>query len=164
MITDLRSHEKGFTLIEILIAIVLLGLAVTAIVSSNAAFTQATAQARQLSMAEFLVEQIRELTAILPITDPQSGTDVFGPEEAGIALYDDVDDFDGAVFSPAIDSQRRELTDFSGYSQAVTVENVFTNNFQQVVADGSSDFVRVTIRILYQNNELTKASWIRSSD
>ncbi len=154
----------GFTLIEVLIVVVLLGLAMAAIVASNVAFTQATAQAAQLSTAEFLIEQIRELTALLPARDPQTSKEVFGPEEADIVSYDDIDDFDGAVFNPVIDCQRRQLTGFSDYGQIVTVENVNASNFQQVVADHSSDFIRVTIKILYGNCEIMSTSWIRSAD
>lgn len=142
MPSKICSFKKGFTLIEILIVVVLLGMAMAAIVASNVAFTQATAQAAQLSTAEFLIEQIRELTALL--------------------LYNDVDDFNGAVFNPPIDCQQRQLTDFSDYSQAVTVENLSAN--LQPGPDPNSPFVRVTVRILYQNNEITKASWIRSAD
>ncbi|MGB8226792.1 MAG: type II secretion system protein [Sedimentisphaerales bacterium] len=157
--------SKGFTLIEILAAVMLLGLAIATIVASNIAYTQATAQAVQLSTAEFLVEQIRELTVQLPMRDPNSGTAVFGPEEAGVALYDDVDDFDGASFKPPIDCQRKPLTDFSDYRQAVTVENVSDSNFLQTVPDyPSRDFVRVTVRILYKNSEITRMSWIRSNN
>jgi hypothetical protein len=54
------------------------------------------------------------------------------------------------------------LTGFTGYSQTVTVENVSVNNFQQVVADHSSDFIRITVRVLYNNSEIIKTSWIRS--
>jgi len=142
MPSKICSFKKGFTLIEILIVVVLLGMAMAAIVASNVAFTQATAQAAQLSTAEFLIEQIRELTALL--------------------LYDDVDGFNGEVFNPPIDCQQRQLTDFSDYSQAVTVENLSAN--LQPGPDPNSPFVRVTVRILYQNNEITKASWIRSAD
>jgi len=156
--------SKGFTLVEILAAVVLLGLAIAAIVSSNIAYTQATAQAVQFSTAEFLIEQIRELTAQLPMRDPNSGTAVFGPEEAGVGLYDDVDDFDGASFNPPIDCLRKQLTDFSDYSQAVTVENVSDSNFLQTAADHSSDFVRVTVRIFYQNGEITRMIWMRNND
>jgi prepilin-type N-terminal cleavage/methylation domain-containing protein len=143
MPSKICSFKKGFTLIEILIVVVLLGMAMAAIVASNVAFTQATAQAAQLSTAEFLIEQIRELTALLP--------------------YNDVDGFNGAVFNPPIDCQQRQLTDFSDYSQAVTVENL-SANLQPAGPDPNSPFVRVTVRILYQNNEITKASWIRSAD
>lgn len=136
--------SKGFTLVEILAAVMLLGLAIAAIVASNIAYTQATAQAVQLSTAESLIEQIRELMAL--------------------PLYSDVNGFNGTVFNPPIDCQQRQLTDFSDYSQAVTVENVNANNFQQTVADPCSDFVRVTVRILYRNGEITRMSWIRSND
>ena len=128
---------------------VLLGVAIAAIVGSNAAFTQQTAQAGQTSTAEFLVEQIRELTALLPVSDPNGG-----------GVYN----FDGAAFNPPIDSRQRQLVGFSGYSQTVTVENVSVNNFQQTVADYSSDFVRVTVKIFYNNSEITKTCWIRSVD
>ena len=158
--------KNGFTLVEILVAVVLLALAITAIVASNAAYTQATSQAVQFSTAGFLVEQIRELSALFPMRDPVTGIAFFGPEpgEISIALYDDVDDFDGAVFSPPIDSQRKPLTDFADYSQSVTVQNVSKTNFRQTVADNSSDFVRVTVRIFYKNSEITNTSWIRSAN
>ena len=119
----------------------LLGIAIAAIVGSNSAFTQATAQAGQLSTAEFLAEQIRELTAMI--------SDLSGLEA-----------LDGAVYDPVIDSQSRQLTGFTGYSQTITVENVSVNNFEQ--ADPGSDFVRITVRVLYNNSEITKISWVRS--
>ncbi|MDD5135001.1 MAG: type II secretion system protein, partial [Phycisphaerae bacterium] len=106
------EYKNGFTLVEVLIAVMLLGIAIAAIVGSNSAFTQATAQAGQLSTAEFLSEQIRELTAMV--------SDIDGLEA-----------LDGAVYDPVIDSRGRELTGFDGYSQMVTVENVSVNNFEQ---------------------------------
>ena len=126
-----------------MIAVVLLGIAIAAIVGSNSAYTQATAQAGQLSTAEFLTEQVRELTAM-------------------ISDINDIEALDGAVYNPVIDSQSRQLTGFGGYSQTVTVENVTANDFQLVVADGSSHFVRITVRVLYNNSEIIKTSWIRS--
>ena len=48
-------------------------------------------------LAEFLIEQIRELTTLLPVIDEDETTTTLGPEtgEAALADYDDVDDFDG---------------------------------------------------------------------
>jgi prepilin-type N-terminal cleavage/methylation domain-containing protein len=141
-----KIKNNGFTLIEILIAVVLLGIAIAAIVGSNAAFTQQTAQAGQLSTAEFLIEQIRELTALLP-SDPNQSNNIYS--------------FDGDVFNPPIDSQQRPLTNFSAYSQTVTVDYVSATNFQQTVADNGSDFVRITVKILYNGSEISQARWIR---
>jgi len=160
----INRYKNAFTLIEILAVLILLGLAIAAVVGSNAAITQSTAMTVQLSTSEFLIEQIRELSAIMPIRDPLSGAAYFGPEpsETGIALFDDVDDFDGFISSPPVDSQRRLLSDYSDYKQTVTVENVSPTNFQTVVADNSSDFVRVTVKVYYKNSEIAKMSWIRA--
>ena len=142
----LKNNVGGFTLIEILVAVVLLGIAIAAIVGSNAAFTQQTAQAGELSTAEFLIEQIRELTALMPVSDPNQAN-----------IYS----FDGDTFNPPIDSQQRQLVNFSAYSQVVTVDYVSPTNFQQTVADNSSDFVRITVKILYNGSEISQAKWIR---
>jgi hypothetical protein len=125
-----------------LIAVVLLGIAIAAIVGSNVTFTQATAQAGQLSTAEFLAEQIRELTATIRNIDDIKTLELEGP------------------YNPVIDSQGRPLTGFDGYSQTVTVENVSVNDFQ--TPDPDSDFIRVTVSVLYNGSEITKISWIRS--
>ena len=160
---DARYHN-GFSLIEVLVAIVLVGLAIVALVAANRSFTIANATGADLSTAEFLIEQIRELTAMLPVTDPQTGTDIFGPEaaETSLAAYDDLDDFDNATFSPPISADRSTLNDFAAFSQQVAVENVNAGNFDQVVSDHSSSFVRVTVRLLLNSKEISSASWIRA--
>jgi len=73
----------------VLIAVVLVGLAITALLVANSSFTIANGAGTDLSTAEFLIEQIRELTAMLPVIDPQSSTTTFGPEETNLADYDD---------------------------------------------------------------------------
>ena len=91
--------SDGFTLIEVLIAILLVGLAIVSLVSANGSFTQANGAGVELSTAEFLIEQIRELSAVLDVIDPDTGIATFGPEASEtLADYDDLDDFHGAVF------------------------------------------------------------------
>ena len=153
---------KGFSLIEVLIAVVLIGLAITALLTASGSFTITNGAGVDLSTAEFLVEQIRELTALLPVTDPQTGIATFGAEEAGLALYDDLDDFDGKIFSPPIDAGRNVLNDFAAFSQRVVVENVNPANFEQVVIDHGSSFVRVTVKVFLNAKEVNSMSWIRA--
>ena len=159
-----RNSKKGFTLVEVLIAAVLIGFAIAALLASNSAFTSANAGGINLSTAEFLIEEIRELTACLDAVDPESETDVWGIEsdETSVADYDDLDDFDGASFSPPIDVSCAQLADFSAFTQQVTVENVFPGQFETVVADHSSDFVRVTVTIFLNNRQVDSANWIRA--
>ena len=157
------KYYSGFSLIEVLIAILLVGLAVASLVAANAAFTIANGAGTDMSTAEFLFEQIRELTALLPVIDPQTELATFGPESGEtLASYDDLDDFDGASFSPPISADRIVLNNFAGYSQQITVENVSASNFEQVVSDHSSSFVRVTVKVLLNSKEICSTSWLRA--
>jgi prepilin-type N-terminal cleavage/methylation domain-containing protein len=163
------NYKSGFTLIEVLIAILFVGLAIASLVGANMAFTQANGVGADMTTAEFLSEQIRELTAMLPVSEQPSGTTwtTFGPEEGSVALYDDLDDFDGAsgtgsIFSPPIDANKAPLTDFAAFSQKVVVENVNASNFEQAIADRGSNFVRVTVTVSMNSRPIITTSWLRT--
>ncbi|MFA5554503.1 MAG: type II secretion system protein [Phycisphaerae bacterium] len=158
-----HTRSGGFSMIEVLIAIMLVGIAVVSIVASSGSLTQVNAAGAELSTAEFLIEQIRELTDLLPVKDPQTPNN-FGPE-AGESLinYDDVDDFHNpAGFKPPISANRQVLTDFAAYSQQVIVEYVHQNDFSLVDDTRTSNFVRVTVKVLLNGNEISSASWLRT--
>jgi len=155
-------NKKAFTLIEVLIAAVLVGLAIASLLVANSSLTRLNGTGTNLSTAEFLIEQIKELTATLPVVDPESGTDLFGKEETMLAEYDDLDDFDGCTFSPPIDADRHVLSNFVGFSQSITVRNVNAANFEQVVPNHSSNFVRITVTVFLNSQKLIQNSWIRA--
>jgi len=155
--------KTGFTLVEVLVAVILVGLAIACLLAASTSFTNTNAAGLDLSTAEFLSEQIRELTALLPAVDPNTGTDLFGPEEAALADYDDLDDFDGASFSPPINADRQPLSNFAAFTQQVTVENVNAADFEQVVGDHTSDFVKVTVTVSLNTREISSTSWLRAS-
>ncbi len=158
-------YEGGFSLIEVLVAIVLVGLAIASLVAANISFTKANAAGTKLSTAEFLLEQVQELTVMLPVVDPNTGMSTFGPEadETVLADYDDLDDFDGLAFSPPISADRATLNDFAAFTQQVTVENVSAGDFEQIVADHGSYFVRVTVKVLLNSEEIISADWVRAT-
>jgi type II secretory pathway pseudopilin PulG len=155
-------RTKGFTFVEVLFAILLVGLAIASLLGANAAFTQANGAGTDLSTAEFLLEQIKELTATLPVIDPETETGTFGPEEAALTAYDDLDDFDGATFSPPVTADRATLNEFAAFTQQVTVENVSPSDFALTVTDHGSSFVRVTVNVLKNSKEICSAGWIRA--
>lgn len=158
-------YEGGFSLIEVLVAIVLVGIAIASLVAANISFTKANAAGTELSTAEFLLEQVKELTVMLPVVDPNTGMSTFGPEagETVLADYDDLDDFDGLAFSPPISADRATLNNFAAFTQQVTVENVSAGDFEQIVADHGSYFVRVTVKVLLNSEEIISADWVRAT-
>jgi type II secretory pathway pseudopilin PulG len=136
------SIENAFSLIEVLIATILVGLAIVALIAANSSFTKANAAGTELSTAEFLIEQIRERTALV--------------DYAGLYA------FDGVSFSPPISAGGEVLSHFAAFSQQVTVVNVSASDFEQVVDDGSSDFIRVTVKVLLNSRQICSTSWIRA--
>ena len=158
-----KKTRSGFTLLEALIATVLIGIAVVAMLASNGAFTKVNAAGLNLSNAEFLIEQIREMMATLPVIDPETGDLAFGAEEASLADYDDLDDFDDKSFSPPVDINRSEMADLSGFTQHIIVSNVSHSNLESTQANHSTNIVRVTVAILLNGSEVTSSSWIRTN-
>jgi prepilin-type N-terminal cleavage/methylation domain-containing protein len=138
--------KAGFSLIEVLVAIILVGIAIAALVAAGSSFTRANAAGAELATAEFLVEQIRELTAMLP--------------------YDDLDDFVGVdgvrSFCPPIGADRTVLNDFAAFTQKVTVKNVSESDLEQVVGYHSR-FVRVSVEVSLNSRPISSVSWIRAN-
>jgi len=149
-----------------MISVVLVGLSVTALVVASNSFTTANGAGADLSTAEFLIEQIRELTTLLPVADPDVGAwTALGPEadEPNLAGYNDVDDFDGASFCPPISASKTVLADFADWRQQITVDKLNPSNFNQVWADNTgSSFVRVTVHVSLNGEQVSSASWVRA--
>ena len=129
----------GFTLIEAMIATLLVGIAVVSLMVSSQAFSSVNSAGINLSTAEFLIEEVRERTATVE--------------------FDNLAAFAG-TYSPPEDIEGNQLTDFAAFSQQVTVQNVSPSDF--TVPQAGSDFARVTVAILLNSSQITSASWIRA--
>ena len=171
------SLRRGFTLIEAALVTVIVGVGVLSIVQAEQAYHQQNDIAGRMGTALLLANEIRELTMGLPQRDPIGGASHWGPEsgELTVADYDDLDDFDGSqgtgtTISPPINALRQPLTNMTGWSQVVTVENVLDGNVSSSTAapDGSTSVMRITCRVLYQQpgkpvaTEITRLTWLRS--
>jgi prepilin-type N-terminal cleavage/methylation domain-containing protein len=136
--------KHGFTLIEVLIAILLVGLAIASLVVANSSFTKANAAATDLSTAEFLIEQVRERSISVNYDDLRG-----------------LEHFNGVPFSPPISADGGSLNDFAAFSEQITVENVSASNFEQPGANDSG-FIKVTVKVFLNSKEISSASWLRA--
>jgi type II secretory pathway pseudopilin PulG len=134
-----RNYNSGFTLPEVLIAVLFVGLAIASLVAANGSFTRANSEGMALSRARFLFEQIKELTVL---TD-----------------YDDLNGLDGAVFSPPIGVDGNVLSGFSAFSQQISVEYVNAWDFEPT-GGAVSDFARVTVEVSLNSRQISSMSWI----
>jgi prepilin-type N-terminal cleavage/methylation domain-containing protein len=137
---------RGFTLIEVLFAVLLVGLSIAGLTAANYAYSQANGAAVDISTAEYLAEQIRELTATKSV--------------------DEINAFRGSgtgwrtAITPPIDAGENALAAFSAYSQQMKVEPLQAD--LSTPGGGTSSFFRVTVRILKGNREISSSSWIRA--
>ncbi len=137
-------NKQGFTLIEVLVAIIIVGIALVSLIAANSSFTTTNGYGVELSTSEFLIQQIREMTTL--------------------TAYSDLHNFDDPnPICPPVNANGEDLAEFGAFSQQITVENVSASDFQTVVADGSTPFVRVTVTIRLNSKPVSSASWIRAS-
>jgi type II secretory pathway pseudopilin PulG len=144
-VKPLKRRNTGFTLIEALIAAMLIGLAIAALVSSSGAFTMYNAAGLDLSTSEFLIEEIRELTAPVAF--------------AGLGA------FDGQVYNPPREADNlvdTRMPEFAAYTQHVTVEYVNATDLTHIWTSGPKDFRRITVTISKNGQTITSTSWIRA--
>lgn len=167
--------RRGFTLIEASMTTMIIGVAFVAVMQLFAACTQQNRVGENLTTAMLLAENIQETMAGLPFDDPAYGASSFGPEAGQtLAGFDDVDDFDGLVCSPPIDSFRRPIPAMSQFTQSVSVLPVYPTQLSSNSDLSSSEIpkgtytgaVRVTVRIMYADAgdtpvEIFRTSWIR---
>jgi len=137
-----KNCQVGFTLVEVLLAVIFVGLALASLVAGNRAFTQANAIANEMSTAEFLTEQIRERTRL-----------------AFFENLDD-DDFEG-TYSPPIDAKGDPLPDFAAYRQKVTVGYVENTDFTKET-NSTSRFKKIKVEIYRGTRKISETSWIRA--
>jgi Tfp pilus assembly protein PilV len=130
----------GFTLVEVLVAVLLVGLAIASLVATSGAFTIKNGAAVDLSTAEFLIEEIRERTAMMG--------------------FDELAAMKEAIYCPPIDVNGEQLEDFGVFGQQVRVECVGGADLDEITE--SSDFVRVTVTITKNGRPISSASWIRA--
>jgi MSHA pilin protein MshD len=140
-------HNRGLTLIEIVIAIVVIGLTVPVLTRNWFDVTRSSVRSETLydavSYGEQLMEEIKSKRFDEQLEPPWTPANLFGARrsnegnEATRALYDDVDDYDGL-----------NETLSSGLRGAVRVEYVnMTGSAWQTVAGDETDFKRVTVTV-----------------
>jgi|TARA_B110000495_G_C22831848_1_gene485336 type II secretory pathway pseudopilin PulG len=167
------SSRRGFTLVETGLAIIIVSTAMLAMLGANESFSKQNYWGERAAQAARLGGEIRERTMVLTMADPVTGTETWGPEfgEATVADWDDIDDYDGLDISGwastgPIDSAGSVIPGMSQWRQAVRVQSVDPTNLAVVVANGSSEAVRVTVDVYWLDQPsspgelMTTVTWV----
>jgi MSHA pilin protein MshD len=135
-------RESGATLIELIVAIVVVSIAASAVLGVLSSTAGRSADAMVLSQAAAIAEAYLEEISLKSFADPD-GID----GEATRAAYDDVDDYAGLVDSGARDQFGAALPALAQYT--VTVAVAPSAGLAGVPA---ADAARIDVRVTYPGN------------
>lgn len=147
-------NKKGFTLIEVVMIIVILGIIMPGIMLyfitgvKDSAIPQRRTTA--IFLAEALMEEIKskrwdEVTTINATCS--NATAVLGSDAEGRSTYDDIDDFNGLSNTPPQNSQGANMTDYQGFTQQATVIYVDAADLNVAAAAPPTCYKRILVRI-----------------
>ena len=169
MIIDLKNltptrRSGGFTLAEVLMATVVMGVGMAAIMGALRSGTQINAGASDMSQGVFLAQELRECMGNLPFsdTDQEHQENPPGLDEASISYADDLDDYNHQTFCPPVNSMGDLLANMSRWSQTVDITWKNDNNIAAGVSDGASDTAYVKVTIRHDGEVVLTTGWIVS--
>ncbi len=106
-----KGSRSGFTLLETMMALVIIGVGVLAFVDAQASFSRTNAWSSQAATGMLLANEVREMSRRLPRHDPVTGLTLIGSGASAVvsgwgresgeitaADIDDLDDLDGVRF------------------------------------------------------------------
>ena len=96
MIQSIKTNQFGVTLVELVVSIVVLAIASSAIVRLSSTLTERSADPMIQYQAIAIAESYLAEVLLKPYLDPDTGT-VCPAAEASRALYDNVCDYDGVI-------------------------------------------------------------------
>ena len=158
-----KSTRGGFTLIEAMVAIGVIGTGVAALFVSLQSGTKVNGAATEMTHAVFLGQEIREWTLKLPFIDPDEGDQGNPPGPDGsdpLTFVDDLDDLMDVTFGPPRDGRGVAIANMPNWSQAIGMTWRDPNDLSTAVANGASDVVRVEVEVRNNNQPVYTTSWI----
>lgn len=162
-LTTTRRGLGGFTLIEIVVATVLIGLALVAMMASAGSNTRVNDAGTKLTQGTFLAQEIREWSLSLPFRDQDPGDlgKPPGPDGSDPQVWvDDLDDLMNVTYCPPRDGQGYAIATLPAWSQTITMTWRDPNNLSNTVSDGTSEVIYVNVDVKHRNNLVVSSRWL----
>jgi MSHA pilin protein MshD len=113
-----RRRQAGVTLIELVVAITIIAIAVSAVMGAMSAITSRSADAMVQQQAVAIAQAYLEEVLQRPVVDP----DGIEPE-TGRGTFDDVDDYNGLTDTGARDQFNNAINALATYNVSIAVSS-----------------------------------------
>jgi prepilin-type N-terminal cleavage/methylation domain-containing protein len=160
---DESGCRAGFSLVEVMIATVLVGIGVASLMIATKSGTQVNAAGREITRATYLAQEVREWTLKLPFSDQDPadmdsppGPDGSDPQD----FVDDLDDLMDISYSPPRDASGQPISGMQEWSQHITLEWKNPDSLTTTVYPGFSDVIRVTVTVACCGRDVLTTGWL----
>jgi len=156
--TAFGAARSGFSLLEAVIAMVLVGLVLLAALHVLGGTTQSTCHTARSGTGLLLAEALMAEVLAADYADPDQ-TPLFGPEpgESGTGRegFDDLDDYHDWSDSPPTEPDGSAMTGFDGWTRTVTVEYADPNDPMETIPTDEG-IKRITVAATYAGKPMAE--------
>jgi MSHA pilin protein MshD len=153
-----RRHTLGFTLIEVIIAIVVVGVSLAAVMSVFIVTSQHSADPMERQQAQMIAEAYLDEILLKRFYDPDTGTICPSPEGSRSA-FDNVCDYNNILNQAPADQTGVAISELSSYKVSVSVDSGSVD-LNGVNNTGVTRVLLVTVTVTGPNNtSVTLASY-----
>ncbi|MBI9016656.1 MAG: prepilin-type N-terminal cleavage/methylation domain-containing protein [Phycisphaerae bacterium] len=134
-----KCKQKGFTLIEVLLAVIIVGFGITGLMLMMATGTQVNKFGNDLAASVFLADQIRSMTDEEP--------------------FDVLTQYNGLTFD-GVDAMGDSIEGMNNYQQSISA--VYVDPYSMNTYTGSNpQAVLLTASIAQSGKNITEVTWLR---
>ena len=155
------SHQKGFSLIETIMVVVVLAIAIPSLLLRIWTGTRASANGEYTTIANHLAEDLMEeiLEKRWDENTPSGGGTIpngsktapasFGTAEGETrTTFDDIDDYHGLSENPPKDATNTSMTGYDDFTRTVSIIYVDTSNLNTaVVSTPRPDYKQIAVTV-----------------
>lgn len=156
------KKARGFTLIEVVIAIVIVGISVTAIMSVFIVTSRHSADPMVRQQAQFIAEAYLDEILIKRFYDPDTNT-VCPANEGSRSLYDNVCDYNTLPDTVVRDQAGAAIGALAAYTVAVAVDSSAGLSLGTIDNSGAIRVLLVTVTVNGPNNTTVVLSGYRTN-
>jgi len=159
------KHQRGFTLVEMLLAILIAGTGMAAVMALMPQLISTAETSHDIAAAVGLAQLLIEEIDLVPWEDPADNcTYGLEPDEndANRVDFDDVDDYDGYTDQPPRDRNGNPDSNYTEYKRRVQVVKVDQDDLTTIIEDGgSTDVKRIVVTVTRAGRELVRLTVLR---